>query len=179
MRNKAKTKEQLIKELAELRKHNAELEKELETQERTERVQEESHLLIETIFDSTHILIAYMDPRFNFIKVNRAYAEADDKEPNFFPGLNHFDLYPNEENREIFQRVVDTGESYFTAAKPFEYAEHQERGVSYWDWSLVPIKIPGGTVIGVLLTLANVTDRIGPATGDSYRCKRYADVDCR
>ncbi|NIQ78404.1 MAG: hypothetical protein GTN93_10000, partial [Anaerolineae bacterium] len=71
---------------------------------------------------------------------NRAYAEADDREPSFFPGKNHFDLYPNPENQEIFQRVVETGQPYFTYAKPFEYSEHPERGVSYWDWSLVPIK---------------------------------------
>jgi PAS domain S-box-containing protein len=116
--------------------------------------------LLETILEHTHMLIAYMDPKFNFVRVNRAYAEADERDPSFFPGKNHFDLYPNEENKRIFQRVVETGEPFFANAKPFEYAEHPERGVTYWDWSLVPIDDTRGRVQGLLLTLADVTDRM-------------------
>jgi PAS domain S-box-containing protein len=100
-----------------------------------------------------------MDPQFNFIKVNRAYALADEMEPSFFPGKNHFDLYPNEENEAIFRRVVETAESYFADAKPFEYAEHPERGVSYWDWSLIPIKNQNNGVTGLVLSIINVTKR--------------------
>jgi two-component sensor histidine kinase len=116
--------------------------------------------LLETIFTCTHIPIACMDARFNFIRVNRAYAEADDREPPFFPGKNHFDLYPHAGNQVIFQRVVDTGEPYFAYAKAFEYAEHPERGISYWDWTLMPIKDKGENVIAVILSLENVTAKI-------------------
>ena len=120
----------------------------------------ESNQLLETILDYTHMLVAYLDSRFNFVRVNRAYAEADQRDPSFFPGKNHFDLYPDAENEAIFQRVVDTGEPYFTYAKPFEYPDNPERGVTYWDWSLIPIKSREKTVTGLVLTLANVTDRI-------------------
>ncbi|GAJ15926.1 unnamed protein product, partial [marine sediment metagenome] len=58
--------------------------------------------MLETILEQTHILIAYQDPDFNFILVNRAYAEADKREPSFYPGKNHFDLFPNAENEKIF-----------------------------------------------------------------------------
>jgi len=130
----------------------------------TERKQSEEALrettgLLETIFEHTHILVACLDRQFNFVRVNRAYAEADDRRPSFFPGKNHFDLYPNAENEQIFRKVVETGESYFAYAKPFVYAEHPERGISYWDWSLVPIKQEQGIVTGLVLTLADVTAR--------------------
>ena len=115
--------------------------------------------LLETLLDHTYMMVAYLDPQFNFVRVNRAYAEADGRVPSFFPGKNHFDLYPNAENQEIFQRVVETSESYFAQAKPFVYAEHPERGVTYWDWSLVPIKGSSGAVSGLVLTLVNVTER--------------------
>jgi len=105
--------QQLVSEIAERRKAEGEL--------------QETTRFLETIFDTTHVLIAHMDPQFNFIKVNRAYALADEKEPSFFPGKNHFDLYPNEENEAIFRRVVETAEPYFADAKAFEYAEHPER----------------------------------------------------
>jgi len=116
--------------------------------------------LLERILNTTDILIAYMDPKFNFVKVNRAYARADDREPEFFPGRNHFDLYPNKENEEIFNQVVEKKEPFFIAAKAFEYAEHPERGVSYWDWSLIPIIDLNNTVVGLVLTLQEVTDRV-------------------
>lgn len=119
----------------------------------------ETNELLEAVFSSMHLMIAYMDRDFNFIRVNRAYAEADERGPEFYIGKNHFDLFPNEENQEIFRRVVETGTPYFAFAKPFEYAEHPERGVTYWDWSLFPVKDIGGRVTGVVLNLVNVTDR--------------------
>lgn len=124
-----------------------------------EQALEETNKRMEALLDHTHMMVAYLDSQFNFIRVNRAYAEADKRDPSFFPGKNHFDLYPHKENQEIFRRVVETGKPYFTSAKPFEYAEHPERGVTYWDWSLVPIKDPRGAVTGLVLTVLNVTER--------------------
>ncbi len=126
---------------------------------RAEEALGETNKLLQTLLDHTHMLVAYLDPQFNFLKVNRAYAEADGREPSFFPGKNHFHLYPNAENEKIFQRVVKTGEPHFAYAKPFEYAEHPERGVTYWDWSLIPIKDSMGAVTGLVLTLVDVTER--------------------
>lgn len=124
-----------------------------------ERLLVETNQLLETILDNTHMLVAYMDAQFNFVRVNRAYAESDERKPSFFVGKNHFDLYPNAENEEIFRGVVETGEPYFAYAKLFEYTEKPERGLSYWDWSLIPIKDQGGVVTAVVLTLVNVSDR--------------------
>jgi PAS domain S-box-containing protein len=105
-------------------------------------------------------MIAYMDRDFNFIRVNRAYAEADERPPGFFVGKNHFDLFPNEDNEAIFRSVVETGEPHFAHQKPFHYAAHPERGVTYWDWSLHPVKESEGRVSGVVLSLIDVTERI-------------------
>ena len=157
MRDENKTKKQLIDELIELRKRVSKLEKSENKYKKTEKALREAHQLLETVYDHTHMMVAYLDPKFNFIRVNRAYARADEREPSFFPGKNHFDLYPNAENEAIFRRVVETGQPHFSFAKSFEYAEHLNRGVSYWDWSLIPIKDENGSVIGLILTLLNVT----------------------
>jgi len=135
------------------------VDRDITDRKRAEKALRETTNLLETIFEHTHMLVACLDPQFNFVRVNRAYAEADDREPSFFPGRNHFDLYPNEENEAIFRRVIETDIPYFTYARPFEYAEHPERGISYWDWSLVPIKNQRGIVSGLILTLADVTAR--------------------
>lgn len=126
-----------------------------------ERTQEltETNELLESVFSNIYVLIAYMDRDFNFIRVNRKYAEADGRDPDFYVGKNHFDLFPNEENEAIFRNVVETGEPYFVYAKPFVYAEHPERGVTYWDWSLQPVKDARGQVQGLVLSLVDVTEK--------------------
>lgn len=114
--------------------------------------------LLETVFSSIDLLIAYTDREFRFIKVNRAYAEADNRHPDFFVGKSHFDLYPNPENEAIFRKVVETGEPFSVRSKPFVYKEHPERGTTWWDWSLQPVKDAGGAVTGLVLSLVNVTE---------------------
>jgi len=100
-----------------------------------------------------------MDTDFNFIRVNRAYAESDGRNEEFFMGKNHFEIYPNKENKAIFQCVVETGEPYVAYAKPFVYAGHPERDVTYWDWTLHPVRDSHGKIDGLLLCLVNVTER--------------------
>lgn len=116
--------------------------------------------LLAAVFDTPHTLMAVLDPGFHFIAVNQAYAEADGRQPDFFPGRNHFELYPNEENEAIFRRVVETGEPFSISAKPFEYVDHPERGRSYWDWTLNPVCNDRGELAALTLTLVDVTERI-------------------
>ncbi len=133
----------------------------------TERIQARQALiqtneLLERYFSSIDTLIAYMDRDYNFIRVNEAYAKSAGYTVEFFSGKNHFVLYPHAENQEIFQRVVDTGEPYVVFEKPFDYPDHPEWGVTYWDWSLQPVKRPDGFVEGLVLSLVDVTGRSAP-----------------
>lgn len=116
--------------------------------------------LLDRLFTNVHILIAYMDRDFNFIKVNRAYARADDHDPEFFVGKNHFALYPNAENEAMFRIAVQTGRPSYVYERPFVYAKHPERGTSYWDWVLEPVTAADGGVEGLVLSLLNVTEKV-------------------
>jgi PAS domain S-box-containing protein len=129
---------------------------------------------LETIFNNTHIMLAYLDTDFNFIRVNRAYASADDRQPEFFPGKNHFAIYPNSENEEIFRNVVKTGESHVAYSKAFEYTEHPERGISYWDWTVQPIKDSKDKVVSLVLSLIDVTKR---KTAEDETQKRIKELE--
>lgn len=127
------------------------------------RAEEESvrgRELLETLFKSIDLLIAYMDPDSNYIKVNRAYAEADGKTPDFYPGKKHFDLYPDTENEIIFRRVVETGVPAYFYSRQFVYPNAPERGVRYCDWTVQPVKGTEGKVTGLVLSLIDVTEHI-------------------
>ncbi len=116
--------------------------------------------VLETIFSNVQFMTVYLDSRFNFIRVNPAYAESCGYPPEYFPGRNHFDMYPNAENEAIFRRAVETGEPFSVVAKPFEFPDHPERGVTYWDWNLQPVKDPDGTVSGLIFCLRDVTGQV-------------------
>ncbi len=116
--------------------------------------------LMERIFSNIHISVAYLDNEFNFIRVNENYAAADQQRTvDSFVGKNHFQLYPDAENEAIFRRVLESGEPYVAHAKSFGFPDQPERGMTYWDWNLAPVKSEGGRVEGLLLTLADVTER--------------------
>ncbi len=127
--------------------------------QRAEQVLWKSNELLERLFSVIDLKIAYMDRDYNFIRVNRAYAEADGHEPDYFIGKNHFALYPNAENQALFRRVVETGKPYTAFAKPFAYPEHPERGMTYWDWNLQPSRDADGQISGLVLSLLDVTAR--------------------
>ncbi|MCB1193051.1 MAG: response regulator [Leptospiraceae bacterium] len=113
--------------------------------------------MFDKIFNTTHLSIVYLDNQFNFIRVNKTYANACGYEPEFFPGKNHFALFPHKENEEIFRRVIETGKSFSIYAKPFEFPNHPEWGTTYWDWTLQPVKDKDGNVEGLVFILVDVT----------------------
>lgn len=85
---------------------------------KTEKELQHNYELMERYFSSISTLMAYMDRDFNFIRVNEAYARSAGHPLEFFPGKNHFDLYPHEENQQIFRRVVETGQPFFVLENP-------------------------------------------------------------
>ncbi len=130
-----------------------------EARQRAETQLRESHDLLEQVFANVHMLLAYVDRDFNFIRVNRAYAAAGGHDPDWFVGRNHFTLYPDEEKEAIFRRVLETGEPYTVYEKPFTRPDRPKKGVTYWDWSLRPVVGRSGKVTGLLMALIDVTER--------------------
>lgn len=116
--------------------------------------------LLNLLFEKSLTPIAYMDLNYNFIHVNQGYAAADGKSVDYFIGKNHFELYPNDENKKIFDKVVKTGQAHETKARAFEYADGPDKGVTYWDWTLTIVKDNAGKDTGLLLQLIDVTWQI-------------------
>ncbi len=112
----------------------------------------------ETFFDSSITPLAFLDRNFNFIRVNKAYADAGKREVSEFSGHNHFEFYPSDA-KTIFEEVVRTRKAFQTFARPFIYADHPEWGVTYWNWTLVPILDNNGDVEFLAFSLVDVTEQ--------------------
>lgn len=113
--------------------------------------------LLERFFSTTDVLIAFLDIDFNYIRVNRAFAEQGGRDQHSYIGRNLFSCCPDSEVRATFRRVVETGVPYSAHAKPFECVCHIKGETKYWDWSLHPTKDSSGNVEGLVLCLVDVT----------------------
>ena len=114
---------------------------------------------LQTIMENTHAQLAYLDADFRFVHANTAYAEGAGYSRRELIGKNHFELFPDPENEAIFKRVAETGEPVSFRGKPFVYSDQRRRGVTHWDWSLVPVKNDDEDVTGLVFSLLNVTER--------------------
>jgi len=114
---------------------------------------------LEAFFKHTITPLIVLDRHFNFVRVNEAYAQACQRDISEFTGRNHFELYPDDENRRIFEQVLATKTPYEAVAKPFQFPDHPEWGITYWDWTLVPILDDGGEVEFLVFSLRDVTKR--------------------
>ena len=129
----------------------------------TERKQLEEALRLqsrrfEAFFDNSITPLVFLDRDFNFIRVNKAYADTDKKEISYFPGRNHFELYPSDA-KAIFDEVVRTKTAFQTFARPFVYPDHPDWGITFWDWTLVPMLDNNGEVEFLVFSLVNITEK--------------------
>ncbi|MEF8873460.1 MAG: PAS domain S-box protein [Candidatus Thermoplasmatota archaeon] len=125
-----------------------------------EEEKEEQYNVLQAIMENTDSQLVYLDKDFNFIYVNSAYAESAGYTREELLGENHFELFPDEENKEIFEKVRDTGEPITYHDKPFEYPDDPERDTTYWNWNLAPVKDDEGEVQGLVLSLMETTERV-------------------
>ena len=131
--------------------------REITGRKRAEESLRRERSLLDSIMRTTDVMLVLLDPHFNFLWVNPAYAASCGMKAEEMVGKNHFALYPHEENEAIFHKVRDTGEGVFYRDKPFVFPDQPERGTTYWDWSLTPIKDGAGNVASLVFSLRETT----------------------
>lgn len=143
-----------------LRLANEELCAEMEMRRQAQEALQQQTNLLAAVTNYTRAHLVYLDRDFNFIWVNPQYAQACGRAPEEFIGHNHFEFYPGEEVQRIFEQVRDTGEPFEVKERPFVFPDHPEWGVTYWDWTLTPVKDTDGTVQWLVFSLFDVTQEV-------------------
>ncbi len=128
--------------------------------------------MLEGFFQHTITPLAFLDRRFNFIRVNSAFAQAGGHEPDYFIGKNYFALHPGDQDRAIFERVVRTKQPYFAPAKPVADPNNPARPVTYWDWQLTPLVDRAGRVQSLVLNSEDVTQQQKAFSELEHRAKQ-------
>ncbi len=115
--------------------------------------------LLEKVFASIDLLVAYLDRDFNYLRVNRAYAAASQQAPEDFVGRNFLDLRPGADIEALFRQAVATGEPHAAYDQPLALVSAGSAPARYWDWSLQPVHDAAGSVQGLVFSLVDVTQR--------------------
>ncbi|MBI5642051.1 MAG: MEDS domain-containing protein [Deltaproteobacteria bacterium] len=144
---------------SELTDLNRRLQEEASERRRMSKAFERQSRRLDAFFKHVLTPLAFLDKGFNFIMVSDSYAKAAARDRDEFAGRNHFELYPHDGNKAIFESVVMEKKPYMAFEKPFEYPDHPEWGATYWDWSLVPILDNAGEVEFLVYSLNDVTAR--------------------
>jgi len=116
--------------------------------------------LMKRVFSNMHMKVACLDRQFNYIRVNRRYAQHHGKVESFYFGKNYFDLHHDEELRQIFERVIRTGEPYTAMERLSIDPDNPAQGPTWWTWSVTVVQDVDGRVEGLVLLLRNVTETV-------------------
>lgn len=149
----------VLQRTRELLESNEELAAASRAQQTTQVALAEQTEILEAFFAHTQTCVVFLDPHFNFIRVNQAYATACARTVDEFPGRNHFDLYPSS-LIEDFRRVVQIKQPWTATSRLFVFPDHPEWGDTYWDITLVPILDPEERVDYLVYSLNEVTQRV-------------------
>jgi PAS domain S-box-containing protein len=115
--------------------------------------------ILHTIMENTQAFLAYLDLDFHCVQTNSAFVRNSGYTQDELFEHSYFDLFPDSNMRAIFEQVRDTGQGVRFEAQPYVFANQPERGVTYWDWTLVPIRNDHNGMESLVLSLLDVTER--------------------
>ncbi|MGE5499906.1 MAG: PAS domain S-box protein [Syntrophothermus sp.] len=127
---------------------------------RSERKHSGTLQLLNNIVDHMNMLVVHLDRQFNILEVNSAFARIFGVEPENVTGRNFFSIFPEAENKTIFENVLEKGEGYSYYGKNMPMVSNPEISNYLWDFNLIPITNEAGIATGAVLTLMDVTDRM-------------------
>ncbi|HEX3048230.1 MAG TPA: PAS domain S-box protein [Bacillota bacterium] len=111
--------------------------------------------IYEALFENTSTQLAYLDSDYNFIMANSPFVIGSGYRREELINRNYFDVFPDDEDRQLFEKVKATGQGIKIKARSFKQLAE---GNTYLDWTLNPVKNGSGEVQGFVLSLYDVTE---------------------
>ena len=159
MKDKDRTKDELINKLAKMRQRIAKLEAlESERKQMEEALTQERNLL-QALIDNIPDAIYFKDDKNRFIGVNKAKAELSGTTPENMMGKTDFDFFPQEQAKEAFaddSRVMESNRPMVSKIEKITHAD----GTEHWfSVTKIPRHNEKGEVIGTMGISRDITTR--------------------
>ncbi len=113
--------------------------------------------------ESIPLPIAYLDLDFTIIVVNTTFTRTFGLTREELLGRNYFLLFSDVETEAGFRRVVQTCQAECVSDRPMSLASQPERGVTFWEWVLAPVKSSSNIVEGLICCAIETTQRVRAA----------------
>ena len=116
--------------------------------------------LLTQVFAESPMGASYIDPRFILRWANSVFADQVGGSVDDLMGRPIRDVMPEWEEQVgcFFEQVRDTGKSWHASTYAYVFPGRPERGTTYWDSSLTPIRGSHGEFRGWLLIHNEVTE---------------------
>jgi len=136
-------------------------ERELERSEELTHILQDERDVLSVIMDHTGTQLAYLDPDFNYVSVNRAFELGCGMTKEQLVGRNHFELWPSRTQEAALRHVRDSGRPLGLKATRLPFPTRaKDSDMGFWDWTLSPVKDAEGRVLGLVLSLTDVTEDV-------------------
>ena len=158
MKDEGITKEQLIKELDEMKKKIAKLEVSEDMHKWTEAKLQREGYEKDILLNNAPTMIYWLDSEGKFIIVNQCFADLFNKSPDDIKGKYLYYLYPEKISDKIYADNVKIIES----EKPkygIEESLETPNGMIWVRSDKIPYKDADGKVIGLIGVLFDITDQ--------------------
>ncbi|MCD4692088.1 MAG: PAS domain S-box protein [Calditrichales bacterium] len=159
MKDKDKTKEQLINELAEMRQRITELEKSENRRKQTEETLRETQSYLENLLNYANAPIIVWDAEFKITRFNRAFERLTAKSVDKVLGKQLDILFPDDRREEAMAHIrrTMTGERWEAVEIPILRADGAIRTV-LWN-SATLYAADGKTVVATIAQGQDITER--------------------
>ncbi len=110
--------------------------------------------ILDVLIENSEIMMAYMDSEFDILYANSAYAEKTDHTLEELIGKNHFELFPNEKIKELFEDVVEDGGKRTVINRSLFSSDSSEQDVEQREgnWIIEPLQDSEDKVKGLILS---------------------------
>lgn len=114
--------------------------------------------LLQSIMDHAGSMLAYLDRNFNYVYVNRLYAKNLGFSIREMIGKNHFDLFEDSKNYQIFSEVRKNRKTFHQQDIQIPFIKEPQK-TKYYDFTISAVENNQGTLKGFILTLTDTTKR--------------------
>jgi len=157
MKDKDRTKDELINKLAKLRQRIAKLEALQSERKQMEETSTQERNLLQALIDNIPDSIYFKDNKNRFIKVSKAKAEEQNTRPENMIGKTDFDYFPQEQAKESFADDNRVRESNRPLVDKVEKITHAD-GTEHWlSTTKIPRHNEKGEVIGTMGISRDIT----------------------
>jgi PAS domain S-box-containing protein len=158
MRNEDKTKDQLIKELVELREKLAVLQAEDTQRRQAKRMLEEIEAKFKILTVHAPVGIFLDDAQGNAVYINNKCAELIGLAPEEGLNLDWVPFIHSDDRERVVNKWIEAVKEGKTFHQEYRWV-HKDGKVVWTIGQVVPVKLANGEVVGFVGTLVDITDR--------------------